>query len=73
MEFEDKTVLITGAAGAIGKTIASAFCRDGARVFVTDINREGLTIWDRPHLVKVTGMKTRKRRSLRVAILECEV
>ncbi len=39
MEFEGKTVLITGAAGAIGKGIAADFCRRGARAFITDIDQ----------------------------------
>ncbi len=39
MEFEGRTVLVTGAAGAIGKGIAADFCRRGAKVFVTDIDQ----------------------------------
>ena len=42
MSLENKTALITGAAGAIGKGISAEFCREGARVFITDINRDGL-------------------------------
>lgn len=38
MEFEGKTVLVTGAAGAIGKGIAADFCRRGAKAFITDID-----------------------------------
>jgi len=37
-----KTALITGAAGAIGKGIAEAFCQAGARVFITDIAPEAV-------------------------------
>jgi NAD(P)-dependent dehydrogenase (short-subunit alcohol dehydrogenase family) len=37
-----KTALITGAAGAIGKGIAEAFCQAGARVFITDIAKEAV-------------------------------
>jgi sorbitol-6-phosphate 2-dehydrogenase len=37
-----KTALITGAAGAIGKGIAEAFCLAGARVFITDIAPEAV-------------------------------
>ena len=33
MDFENKTVLITGAAGAIGKGIAAGFCKGGAKAF----------------------------------------
>ena len=42
MAFEDKTVLVTGAAGAIGKGIAADFCRNGAKVFITDLREEAL-------------------------------
>ena len=53
MDFEEKAVLVTGAAGAIGKGIAAGFARRGARVFITDLNpdnigktRFGVEIWD---------------------------
>ncbi|MEL7343354.1 MAG: SDR family oxidoreductase [Pseudomonadota bacterium] len=36
MRFEGKSVLITGAAGGIGRAIAEAFRAEGARVAVTD-------------------------------------
>ena len=42
MDFTNRTVLVTGAAGAIGNGIASAFCQSGARGFLTDINQQGL-------------------------------
>jgi NAD(P)-dependent dehydrogenase (short-subunit alcohol dehydrogenase family) len=42
MDFKDKTVLVTGAAGAIGKGIAAGFCKNGATVFITDIDKQGL-------------------------------
>jgi len=42
MNFKDKTVLVTGAAGAIGKGIAAGFCKNGAKVFITDIDKQGL-------------------------------
>jgi len=42
MDFENKTVLVTGAAGAIGKGIAEGFCRGGARVFITDIDQQAV-------------------------------
>ena len=42
MDFKDKTVLVTGAAGAIGKGIAAGFCKNGAKVFITDIDKQGL-------------------------------
>lgn len=42
MNFEGKSVLVTGAAGAIGKGIAADFCQNGAKVFITDIDDRGL-------------------------------
>lgn len=42
MDFKGKTVLITGAAGAIGKGIAAGFCKGRAKVFITDINQKAL-------------------------------
>jgi NAD(P)-dependent dehydrogenase (short-subunit alcohol dehydrogenase family) len=42
MEFKDKVILVTGAAGAIGKGIVERFCRDGAKVFATDLEGEAL-------------------------------
>jgi len=39
LEFESKVALVTGAAGAIGKAIAEHFCRQGARVFITDLDQ----------------------------------
>jgi NAD(P)-dependent dehydrogenase (short-subunit alcohol dehydrogenase family) len=42
MDFNGKTVLVTGAAGAIGKGIAAGFAGSGALVFVTDIDAKGL-------------------------------
>ncbi len=42
MEFEGKTALITGAAGAIGKGIAAGFAKGGARVFLTDLEQDAV-------------------------------
>lgn len=39
---EDKTAIITGAAGSIGKTTARLFLDQGARVFLVDLNEEAL-------------------------------
>lgn len=39
-KLEDKVALITGAAQGIGKAIASAFAKEGAKVIVCDINLE---------------------------------
>ena len=42
LRYDNKTALITGAAGAIGKSIAQGFAEGGARVFVTDITQAGV-------------------------------
>lgn len=36
MEFQDKTALITGAAGGIGRAVAKAFAREGATLLLVD-------------------------------------
>jgi NAD(P)-dependent dehydrogenase (short-subunit alcohol dehydrogenase family) len=41
-DFSGKTALVTGAAGAIGKGIAAAFQKEGARVFITDIDQKAI-------------------------------
>ena len=41
MRFQDKTVIVTGAAGGIGAAICARFGREGAQVIVTDVNAEG--------------------------------
>ena len=40
MEFDNKVVLVTGAAGSIGKGIAARFCEQGAKVFITDLKQD---------------------------------
>lgn len=41
MRFQDKTVIVTGAAGGIGSAIAARFAFEGARVVITDVNADG--------------------------------
>src|SRR3546814_2437694 len=38
--FSDKIVIVTGAGGAIGRAAAIGFAQEGARVAVSDINRD---------------------------------
>jgi NAD(P)-dependent dehydrogenase (short-subunit alcohol dehydrogenase family) len=42
IEFEGKVALVTGAAGAIGKSIAKELKESGARVFITDLKEESV-------------------------------
>lgn len=42
MEFDDKVVIVTGAAGALGRAVAAAFKNAGARLVLVDSNADGL-------------------------------
>ncbi|WP_168188753.1 SDR family NAD(P)-dependent oxidoreductase [Thermoflavimicrobium daqui] len=42
MEFRNRVVLITGAAGVTGRVITEKFLKEGALLALVDINREGL-------------------------------
>ena len=42
MEFDKKVALVSGAAGAIGKGLAARLIREGARVFITDLDQARL-------------------------------
>jgi meso-butanediol dehydrogenase/(S,S)-butanediol dehydrogenase/diacetyl reductase len=42
LDFNGKTALVTGAAGAIGKSVAAGLAQCGARVFITDLKQEGV-------------------------------
>ncbi|MBL9004010.1 MAG: SDR family oxidoreductase [Myxococcales bacterium] len=44
MLFQDKVVLITGAAGALGRAVVKAFADAGATLVLTDHNRERLAL-----------------------------
>jgi NAD(P)-dependent dehydrogenase (short-subunit alcohol dehydrogenase family) len=41
MRLQGKTAIVTGAASGIGRAVALAFARDGARVVVSDLSEEG--------------------------------
>ncbi len=40
--FDDRNVIVTGAAQGIGRAIVEAFVEDGARVFAADVRADGL-------------------------------
>lgn len=42
MQFKDKVVLVTGAAGGIGIAAAKAFAKEGAKIALVDLKRESL-------------------------------
>ena len=42
MLFEGQVALVTGAAGSIGRGLAAGLCREGARVFITDLDQAEL-------------------------------
>lgn len=42
MDFAGKTALVTGAAGAIGKSVAAGLAQCGAKVFITDLKQDGV-------------------------------
>ena len=40
MDFEQKVIVVTGAASGIGKALAAAFVKEGATVVASDRNAE---------------------------------
>lgn len=43
-EFDGKSIIVTGAAAGMGKSITEAFLRSGGTVVAVDINRDALTV-----------------------------
>jgi len=41
MRLKDKIAVVTGAASGIGKEIATVFAREGAKIVIADLNRDG--------------------------------
>jgi NAD(P)-dependent dehydrogenase (short-subunit alcohol dehydrogenase family) len=42
MSFEDRTVIVTGAAGHLGRVVAASFAEAGANLLLVDLRRESL-------------------------------
>ncbi|MBU4565746.1 MAG: SDR family oxidoreductase [Desulfarculus sp.] len=42
MRLQDKVAVVSGAASGLGKAVAMAYAHEGAKVFLADINEEGL-------------------------------
>lgn len=57
MRFQDKSVIVTGAAGGIGSAIAARFAAEGAQVIVTDVNAEGAEV--AAESIRATGGRAR--------------
>ena len=57
MRFQDKVVIVTGAAGGIGTAIAQRFASEGAQVIVTDVNAEGAA--STAAAIRATGRRAR--------------
>jgi len=53
--FDQRLVLITGAAGGMGRTFAQAFAREGAGLILTDVEQQGLE--ETASLVRAQGAK----------------
>src|SRR5690349_2004548 len=59
MEFNDRTVIVTGAAGNLGRAVANTFEALGANLVLVDLRREDLEAHapaTRKHLIVATNL-----------------
>jgi len=73
MRLEGKTALVTGAGSGIGKAIATAYAREGAKVMASDINEEtakqvAATIEDAGGEARALRTDTTKEEDVKAAI-----
>lgn len=64
MRFQDKTVVVTGAASGIGKASALLFAAEGAKVYAADIDMDGLG--------KVAAQSNGRIVAVRCDVTSCE-
>ena len=62
MDFADRTVMITGAAGHLGRAVAAAFAAQGARLGLVDLRRDALQ--------RAYGGEDERRRFVAVDLLD---
>ncbi|MGI9123462.1 MAG: SDR family oxidoreductase, partial [Mycobacterium sp.] len=64
-DFAGKRVLVTGAASGIGRAVALRLARDGAELYLTDINAEGLS--DTVAAARTAGAAVAEHRALDIS------
>ena len=57
MRLKDKSAIVTGGGGGIGRSICVHFAREGARVMISDINLPAAE--ETVHLIRKAGGKAR--------------
>jgi NAD(P)-dependent dehydrogenase (short-subunit alcohol dehydrogenase family) len=65
-EFRDRRALVTGAAGGIGRAVALQLAREGAQLYLTDVNADGLaeTVALAQAIAASTGARVAEHRAL---------
>jgi NAD(P)-dependent dehydrogenase (short-subunit alcohol dehydrogenase family) len=67
-EFRGKRALVTGAAGGIGRAVALLLAREGAHLYLTDVNADGLA--ETVTLARAAGGEVLEHRALDIADLD---